>query len=156
MKCFDETTYAVFLDNETEPAERRKIIAHLETCETCSRLVRHLEAENRQLQAAFSDESGHPNTDLETVVMARLRPSGPAHDTIKKTRGFQWMGLAAGVFLACLCLFHVLWQDKNAMDLPGSETQILICDAKLGGSQAQSHIMNDKNPDIKFIWFEKQ
>lgn len=147
MKCLNELVYTMFLDNELEPEERKRAAAHLEQCPKCRERVEKMEEENRALTTVF-DETDTP--DLVPMVMNKLAPpASPRH--------FLRWAMAAAIVLAGFLSFFLWFAGPTTG--PGeteTETRIIICNARVEGHDVQSHIFDSTDPDITFIWFEKQ
>lgn len=147
MNCLNELVCTMFLDNELEPEERQRAAAHLERCPTCRERIKNMEEENRALEAAFGEED---TPDLVPVVMDKLTaPESPRHF-------FRW-AMAAAIVLAGFLSFFLWFAGPTTG--PGeieTETRVIVCNARVEGQDVQSHIFDSTDPDIKFIWFEKQ
>ncbi len=149
MTCLNELVCTMFLDNELEPDEQQRAAAHLDQCPKCRELIKNMEEENQALTTAF-DKKDTP--DLVSTVMDKLTaPTSPRHT-------FRWAMAAAASFVVAGLLSFFLWFG-NPSTGPGEtemETRIIICNARVEGQDVQSHIFDSTDPDIKFIWFEKQ
>lgn len=70
MKCLNEKTYILFLDNELNPEDREKVIPHLKKCIKCSQIVERLKLENLKIKKSFEIE--YEMHDLVPKVMERI------------------------------------------------------------------------------------
>jgi anti-sigma factor RsiW len=143
MSCYDESRYALFLDKELGSQERQEIEEHIYTCNRCREQVQRMEAENARLEEAFASR-GTP--DLVSVVMARLK-------TPAKTRMWPRLVAAAASVLVAALLFFFLFYSNTLPE--NGETDVLLCNASVEGEEVQGHIYTSKEPDIQFIWLEK-
>jgi anti-sigma factor RsiW len=163
--CFDETLYAMFVDDEAAPDQRREIEMHLDTCPACRKIIRALEAENEQLRKAFA--WNHPTPDLIPAIMGK-RDSAASPSEIQKAivaksgksdwrQVFQWGLATAASFLVIGFLFLFLLSPHPAPPDPEtSEKKVMLCSASVAGNEAESHIYEERNQDTQFIWLEKE
>lgn len=144
VKCLDELSVSMFLDDELTPGERKRVETHLETCTLCRELVRQQEVENTQIKEIFKST---PTPDLVPAVMKKLGAPGRLN--------YRWvLATAASILLAgFLFIFLFLITPTNSR---ASEKQVILCSAQVDGQEVQSHIYQSKEPDIQFIWLEKE
>ena len=153
--CFDELAYAIYVDGETEAEMKQEIETHLESCTRCSELVQRLEAENAQIKKTF-EAPLIPAPDLVPTVMEKL-----AHDREKviPLRRYWWVLSTAASFLLAVFLLVYFIINKHSPP-PQSEQpvekQVILCTARVEGKQVQRHIYKPEEPDIQFIWLEKE
>ncbi len=72
MKCFNEMTYAEFLDEELDRKTQAMVKAHLEECQACRIMVERLTDENSLLRDTFAIEMPHLN--LAEEISLRIKP----------------------------------------------------------------------------------
>ena len=144
VKCLDELSVSMFLDDELTPGERKRVETHLETCTLCRELLRQREAENTQIKEIFKTT---PAPDLLPAVMEKLGTPGRLN--------YRWvLATAASILLvAFLFIFLFLITPTNPET---SEKQVILCSAQVDGQEVQSHIYESTEPDIQFIWLEKE
>jgi anti-sigma factor RsiW len=144
VKCLDELSVSMFLDDELTPGERKRVETHLETCTLCRELVQQREAENTQIKKIFITT---PTPDLVPAVMKKLRVPG--------LMTYRWLlATAASILLVgflLILLFLITPTNSRA-----SEKQVILCSAQVDGQEVQSHIYESTGPDIQFIWLEKK
>lgn len=144
VKCLDELSVSMFLDDELAPGERKKVETHLGTCTLCRELVRQREAENTQIREIFKTT---PTPDLVPAVMEKLGTPGPLNYR-------RVLATAASILLAgFLFIFLFLVTPTNSGTV---EKQVILCSAQVDGQEVQSHIYESTGPDIRFIWLEKK
>ncbi|UCH95853.1 MAG: zf-HC2 domain-containing protein [Candidatus Aminicenantes bacterium] len=164
-ECFDQVRYTMFLDNELPHEERQRIEAHLETCSRCRELVQQMKMENTQIKEIF--KTTH-TPDLVPAVMDKLGTPGfspgyqryQCHQRHQRSRlikllNYRWMlAAAASVLLAgFLFIFLFLMTPTKPETI---ETRVILCSATVEGQEVQSHIYESTDPDIQFIWLEKE
>jgi predicted anti-sigma-YlaC factor YlaD len=153
--CFHELAYAMYVDGETEAETKQEIETHLQSCTRCRELVQQLETENAQIKKTF-EAPPIPGPDLAPIVMEKL-----AHDREKviPLRRYRWVLTTAATFLLAVFLLVVLVMDKPTISTqPGQqgEKQVILCTARVEGHNVQTHIYKSNEPDIQFIWLEKE
>jgi anti-sigma factor RsiW len=162
VKCLDELLVSMFLDDELAPGERKRVETHLETCTFCRELVRQREAENTQIKEIFKTTL---TPDLVPAVMKKLGTPGLSPGYQRDQR-HQWSRLinqlnyrrvlatAASILLVgFLFIFLFLMTPTKSQT---SEKQVILCSAQVDGQEVQSHIYESTEPDIQFIWLEKE
>ena len=153
--CFHELVYAMYVDDEVETETKNKIETHLASCVRCRELVQQLETENAQIKKTF-EAPPTPDLDLVPKVMEKL-----AHDREKviPLRRYWWVLTTAASFLLVVFLSVYFIINKHSpppqSEQPG-EKQVILCTARVEGKQVQSHIYKPEEPDIQFIWLEKE
>lgn len=153
--CFHELAYAMYVDGETEAETKNKIETHLESCARCRELVQQLETENAQIKKTF-EAPPTPDLDLVPKVMEKL-----AHDREKviPLQRYWWVLTTAASFLLAVFLLVYFIIDKHSLppqsEQPG-EKQVILCTARVEGHNVQTHIYRSEEPDIQFIWLEKE
>jgi len=163
--CYDETLYAVFVDNEAGPDQRREIKTHLDTCPACREIVRALEAENEQLKKAF--KWNHPTPDLVPAIMEKRDsaafPSKPQKIVVLKhgqsnwPHVFEWGLATAASFLVIGLLYLFLLSPNHTPPAPETpEKNVILCSARVAGKEAKSYIYEEENRATQFIWLEKE
>ncbi|MCP5053497.1 MAG: hypothetical protein GY940_40400 [bacterium] len=145
-RCFAESHYALYLDKELGREESREIEEHIKECSRCKELVSRMEAENARIRRALET---HTAPDIASQVMARLE-APPAPRALPRWR---WALTAAATLLVVGFLFFFLL--FNSAPTGNVETRVILCTAKVEGQPVQSHIYESKEPDIQFIWLEK-
>lgn len=148
MKCLNELVCTMFLDNELEPGERQRAAAHLEQCPRCRERIEKMAEENRALTAVFDSKEEAP--DLVSTVMDKLTPP-------VSSMHFRRWAIAAAIVVAGFLSFF-LWFAGPSAD-PGEmepETRVIVCNARVEGHDVENHIFDTSDPEITFIWFEKQ
>ncbi len=162
-KCFDELSASMFLEDEVAPGEKKRIEAHLETCARCRELLKKLEIENTRLKEIFKTTTASGSPDLVPRVMkeldavdlpwARLQPRKA---NLIHLSNYRWVwATAASILLAAFLAILVLLPGKQTpRDIP--EEKVVLCYARVEGQEVQSHIYDDKDPGIQFIWLEKE
>ena len=144
VKCLDELSVSMFLDDELIPAERKRVETHLETCTLCRELVQQGEAENTQIRKIFKTP---PTPDLAPAVMKKLGTPG----LLK----YRWVLATAASILLVGFLFIFLFLI-TPITPEASEKHVVLCSAQVEGQEVQSHIYESTEPDIQFIWLEKK
>jgi anti-sigma factor RsiW len=153
--CFDEVVYAMYVDSEVEAVTKPEIETHLESCSRCREFVQQLETENAQITKTF-EVPPTPDLDLVPNVMEKL-----AHDREKviPLRRYRWVLTAAAMFLPAVFLSVYFIINKHSPppqpEQPG-EKQVILCTARVEGHNVQTHIYKSEEPDIQFIWLEKE
>ncbi len=153
--CFDEVVYAMYVDGEVGAVTNQEIETHLASCSRCRELVQRLETENAQIKKTF-EVPPSPGLDLVPDVMEKL-----AHDRGKiiPLRRYRWVLTAAASFLLAVFLVVYFIIDKHSApprpEQPG-EKQVILCTARVEGHNVQAHIYKSQEPDIQFIWLEKE
>ena len=153
--CFDEPMYAMYLDGETGPETKQEIETHLESCARCKELVRQLEAENTRLKKTFA-VSPSPALDLVPGVMEKLADD---REKIIPVRRYRWVLATAASFLLVVFLLVYFIINKRSSPTPPEqpgEKQVILCTARVEGRSVQTHIYKSDEPDIQFIWLEKE
>jgi hypothetical protein len=153
--CFDEPVYAMYLDGEAGPETKQEIETHLESCDRCKEQVRQLEAENTRLKKTFAVRPG-PGPDLVPMVMEKLADD---REKIIPLRRYRWVLAAAASFLLVVFLSLYFIIDKRPSPIPPGqpgEKQVILCTARVEGHSVQTHIYRSDEPDIQFIWLEKE
>lgn len=162
--CFDELSYAIYLDGEADAQTQQLIEAHLETCDRCRELVGRLQEENRQISASL-EPAEHPDVDLVPGVMDAIPAEPEAYEksnVIPMVRFRRVLPYAATILIAAfLLVFAVLFFQApptgDIDDTGGGETRVILCRASVDGQTVEGHIFEDKDePDIQFIWLEKE
>lgn len=153
--CFDELAYAMYVDGEVEVETKNKIETHLESCTRCREQVQQLETENAQIKKTF-EAPPTPDLDLVPTVMEKLR-----HDREKviPLQRYRWVLTTAASFLLAVFLLVYFIINKHSIPVPPEqpgEKQVILCTARVEGKQVQSHIYKPEEPDIQFIWLEKE
>jgi anti-sigma factor RsiW len=144
VKCLDELSVSMFLDDESAPGERKRVEKHLETCTRCRELLRQREAENTRIKEIFKST---PTPDLVPAVMDKLGTPGLLNYR-------RVLATAASILLVgLLFIFLFLITPTNP---EASEKQVILCSAQVDGQEVQSHIYESTGPDIQFIWLEKE
>jgi predicted anti-sigma-YlaC factor YlaD len=161
-KCLDELVVSMFLDDELAPGERKKAEIHLETCTLCRELVRQREAENTQIKEIF--KTTH-TPDLVPTVMEKLKTPGLSSSYQRDQRhqrsrlinllNYRWVLATAASILLVGFLFIFLFLMTPTKS-GTSEKQVILCSAQVEGQEVQSHIYESTEPDIQFIWLEKE
>jgi predicted anti-sigma-YlaC factor YlaD len=144
VKCLDELSVSMFLDDESTPGERKRVETHMETCTLCRELVRQREAENTQIKEIFKTS---PAPDLVPAVMKKLGTPGGLN--------YRWVLATAASILLAGFLFIFLFLVTPTTPEAG-EKQVILCSAQVDGQEVQSHIYKSTGPDIQFIWLEKK
>ena len=144
VKCLDELLVSMFLDDELPPGERKRVETHLETCTLCRELVRQREVENTQIKEIFNTTL---TPDLVPAVMEKLGTPGLLN--------YRWVLATAASILLVVFLFIFLFLMTPTKSQT-SEKQVILCSAKVDGQEVQSHIYESTEPDIQFIWLEKE
>lgn len=155
-QCFDETLYAMYVDNEINAIQREQIDAHLKDCSTCRKQILSLKSENEQLKNTFLSPMDIP--DLTPKILEKLDQS----PLIKINRyhishPFRWGFAAAASILAIIFIYLFLLSSFHSNELNGAtEKEVILCSASLEGKQTQSHVYEDKSQDTQYIWLEKE
>lgn len=72
MKCFKETIYFKYVDDELGVGERQKVSSHLKSCGHCQQVVDRLSEENKKIRQMFESDIQYP--DLESAIMSKILP----------------------------------------------------------------------------------
>jgi hypothetical protein len=115
MRCLDETTLACFLDRSLDADEAKQIVAHIDVCDECRRLVSALAS---QLPADQPDpaRSGELSsfarafapTATSSSVGAEAAPThahDPARLPTQRRRRVVWFGFALALAFATVLVF---------------------------------------------------
>lgn len=162
MSCMDETHILLYVDGELEPAAVNKLETHLESCVSCRDRVNRVRRENQGLRAALEGPAEVP--DIAVTLMQQLGESSgagyvgykaPEKKTTWKNR--RLWATAASLLVAALLLVTVLFQPSEISEVEANGAgAVVLCDAKVEGEQVDSHIyQSGDQPDVKFIWLEK-
>lgn len=161
-KCLDERSAGMFLENEGLPREKRRIAAHLETCPRCRELLKELEKEDARLKEIFAIPTALGSPDLlprvmkemEAVDLPRGRFQSRKADFFHLSkRGWAWATAASILLSVLLAILVLLPGNRPPQEAP--EENVILCYARVEGQEVESHIYNDKEPAIQFIWLEK-
>jgi len=71
MRCFNEQIYSAFLDDELPEDDKKRVLAHLDKCKNCRKLVQTIQDDNEGLRNLFMSETEMP--DLIPAVMDRIK-----------------------------------------------------------------------------------
>lgn len=93
MKCYEDITYSEFLDNELKPEERERVLAHLEECKKCQKMVDCMKKENLKIRELFETDKNPP--DLIQVIMNKIITPESQYFKEKKS----WSFLIYGIFI---------------------------------------------------------
>jgi anti-sigma factor RsiW len=155
ITCFDELTYAMYVDNEVEMETKSKIETHLTSCARCREFVQQLETENAQIKKTF-EVSSTPDLNLVPIVMKKL---GHDREKVIPLRRYRWVLITAASFLLVVFLlvyFIIIKHSPPPQPEQPGEKQVILCTARVEGKQVQSHIYKPEEPDIQFIWLKKE
>lgn len=160
--CLDELSAGMFLDDEGRSPRRIGITAHLKSCSRCRKLLDEMKKEDARLEEMLAIPSALDFPDLVPGVMQEVESAEPPRRRSQPRKAGlllrcdqRWLwataaGLLLSVFLAILLL---LPRNPPAREARGG--QVILCYAMVEGQEVQSHIYDDRNPDIQFIWLEK-
>ena len=168
-ECLNESVLCMFLDNELEPEEKTEIITHLDTCAHCRELLQQLEQENHGLKEIFGISTAAEPPDLALSVMKKIEPLDVHEDHPRQRRSnpgtlfhsrWLWASAASILLAAFMILYFLFLGTRSPLDTADTdnttETNIVLCSARVGGQDVQSHIYQPKDTDLQFIWLEKE
>ncbi|MFQ6082419.1 MAG: anti-sigma factor family protein [Candidatus Aminicenantia bacterium] len=93
MKCFEETVYSIFLDNELNPEERKRVLTHLKECGKCQKIVERIKKENLRIKKIF--ETDYTPLNLIPAIMNKIISSESQYFREKNS----WSFLVYGIFI---------------------------------------------------------
>jgi len=158
-KCFDELVYAMYVDGEVTPEEKKEIEIHLESCPKDRELVNRLEAENESLRN--SEQWEIPVPDLVPAIREKLVSQDLSIQAIRlqgkkiiSLHPYRWGLAAAAAILVIVMLFFFREKPGTISNNPGGK-HVIVFSAKVEGQEVESHIYEDNESDTEFIWLEK-
>lgn len=155
-QCFDETQYAMYVDNEINAIQREQIDTHLTECSVCKEHVLSLKKENELLKNTFLSPLDIPQITpkiIEKLEQSQLIKIKRAHIS----HPFRWGFAAAASIVAIIFIYLFLISSFHSNELNGAtEKEVILCSASLEGKQTKSHVYEDKGQDTQYIWLEKE
>ncbi len=155
MNCFDELTYAMYLDNELGPEKNRQIKSHINQCRSCNQILIQLETENQTLRSAMSFDM---SVNVEPVIMNRIESDVQTKSGKRPSRRYRpTLSYAASIAAMALLVIWFVWSGSGSSGGNGSaaETQVILCSAKLDEKEVQSHVIQADESET-YIWLEKE
>jgi anti-sigma factor RsiW len=141
MTCFQEIHFIKYLDGEMNQKNSKQLEYHIQACQTCKEMLEYLKKEQSLIKDVFDMEE--KSIDIRPVFRDRL----------EKNRS-SWLRLAAGILLLGIGLSLFLW-FQNATGSVG-ETEIIVFNTTIEETETESFIYESGDPDVKYIWFEKE
>jgi anti-sigma factor RsiW len=154
MKCFNEMTYMLFLDDELPGEKAHQISHHLKRCPQCRKLVQRLHEENTGISSLFALD--HPVPDQAQLIFNRINtvPKSPSRfDRINFPHLVRGMRIATLLLLIFLLSVFIFLNKKPAVS--NLVQEVLLQSARVEGHSVQTHVFNSGDTDITFIWLEK-
>ena len=154
MKCFGETIYQRFVDDELTPLLKMRVARHIRRCGRCREGIERLNRENSRLTLLLQPEQEGP--DLSRSIMDRITSSLAGTGLPERSRSrlpWAWIPVAAAFILVAMFLLSP-FQGRNSSHFKG-EGKVLIQTATVDGRTVQTHVFESGDEDITFIWLEK-
>jgi len=152
-------------DQEALSQDQKKEIAlHLKTCEKCQMISQNLYNLEKSIQQAKNKNVPRYLTESlwEEVRNRITNKSQSKKRKIRETKFHLRPVLIWGIpsfAMVCLLLWLTLtqpWKSLSKNDNLNSSVDIVIESAQIDRKDAQIAVFETKNPDMTFIWLDKQ
>lgn len=150
MTCYKDIQLIEYLDGEMDQKNAKQLEYHIKACQTCKQILEYLETEQKLIKDVL--DSKEKSLDIRQVFQDRLKKKRVS--SIFFSKRSPWFKVAAGIFLMGIGLSLFLW-FQNATG-PVKETEIIVFNTKIEEKEAESFIYESGEPDIKYIWLEKE
>ncbi len=144
--------------------QKKEITLHLKTCEKCRTISQSLYNLEKSIQQSKNENvPSYLTESLWEKVRNRITNiSQRGKREIRKTRSHLRPVLIWGIpsfGMVCLLLWLTLtqpWKSLSKNDNFNSSVDIVIESAQIDRKDAQIAVFETKNPDMTFIWLDKQ
>ena len=150
MTCYQEIHFLEYLDGEMDQKNSKQLEFHIQACQTCKEMLEYLKNEQRLIKDVFDMEEKF--VDIRLVFQDRLDKKRFFSFLFPKRS--PWLRIAAGILLMGIGLSLFLWFQKTSG--PVRETEVIVFNTKIDHQETESFIYESGDPDIKYIWFEKE
>lgn len=144
--------------------QREALSTHLKTCDQCNLASRYLVQLKDEIQR--TKETSIPQELIQDIWQnVRLNIEKEPISTKSTSRNLQYRRHSLSAWgipsfaVLCILLIFLLLEPWNALspedDLKSSSLNVTIESAQIDGRPAQISIFEIKNPDMTFIWLDK-